>query len=135
MVNRLLHPQEVEVFYILPTLRKYFAVYMKERGFSQKHIAELLEVESATVSQYVNEKRANKIQFDDHVLKEVKQAAGKITDKLSMLRETQRLLRYIRHSNALCVIHRQLSNLPETCTPASIGCSVGGELGGPRLCH
>lgn len=133
MVNRLLHPQEVEVFYILPTLRKYFAIYLKEKGLMQKQIAELLDVKGATVSQYVNEKRANKIKFDNNVLEKIKDSAGHITDKLSLLRETQHLLRFIRQSNALCAIHRQLSHLPETCTPPSIGCNVGGELGG--ICH
>ena len=132
MANRLLHPQEVEVFYILPTLRKYFAISLKEKGLMQKQIAELLDVEGATVSQYVNKKRANKIKFDSHVLEKIKDSASRITDKFSLLRETQNLLRYIRQSNALCAVHRQLSNLPETCTPESIGCNVGGELCGTR---
>ncbi|MBI4016080.1 MAG: hypothetical protein HY363_00125 [Candidatus Aenigmarchaeota archaeon] len=130
MVNRLLHPQEVEVFYILPTLRKHFAICLKDKGLMQKQIAELLDVEGATVSQYVNEKRANKIKFENNVLEKIKESTERITDKLSLLRETQHLLKFIRQSNALCTIHRQLSHLPETCTPSSIGCNVGGELSG-----
>ena len=137
MVNRLLHPQEVEVFYILPTLRKYFAIYMKERGLKQKEIAELLQIESATVSQYVNEKRANKIHFEENILSEIKLSTERITDKLSLLREVQRLLKMIRETKALCTIHHAFSQLPETCTPDDIGCTVGGELGSSRtrICY
>ncbi len=122
MVNRLLHPQEIEVFYILPTLRKYFALNLKERGMLQKDIAELLEVEGATVSQYLSKKRANKIRFDENVLDEIRHSAARINDKLSMLRETQHLLRFIRHTNALCMIHHQISNLPANCNPEAVGC-------------
>ena len=136
MVNRMLHPQEIEVFYILPALRKYLAKYLKERGLKQKDIAELLQIESATVSQYVSEKRANKINFDEQVLLEIKQATAQLTDKVSMMREMQRLLQIVRKTNTLCKIHRLLSNLPDSCNPTAVGCNVGGELESKtRICN
>ncbi len=138
MVNRLLHPQEIEVFYVLPALRKHIALSMKEQGMKQKDIAEVLQIEGATVSQYVSEKRANKITFNESLLEEIKQATARITDKLSMIREIQHLLRRVRETNTLCTIHHSISNLPENCTPTEMGCDVGGELGDEartRVCY
>lgn len=128
MVNRLLHPQEIEVYYILPTLRKYLALSMKTQGIQQKDIAKRLGIEGATVSQYLNDKRANKITFDDPVIQEVNKSAHLITDPVSLLTETQRLLHYIRQTKTLCTIHRMISNLPETCTPEAVGCGISGGV-------
>ncbi|MBI2110228.1 hypothetical protein HYT51_00405, partial [Candidatus Woesearchaeota archaeon] len=49
MVNQFLHPQEIEVFYIIPALRRQLAIEMKKNGLKQKRIAELLLIEDATV--------------------------------------------------------------------------------------
>ncbi len=112
----LLQPQEIEVFYILPTLRREIAVAMKKNGLKQTKIAELLHIETATVSQYINKKRGNKIILDPLIKAEIKKSIPKITDKVSFIQETQRLLRLARQSGALCQIHRQLEDLPDHCT-------------------
>ena len=104
----------------------------------QKDIAEVLQVEGATVSQYISEKRANKITFNNALLAEIKQSTVRITNKLSMIREIQHLLRRVRETNTLCTIHHSISDLPENCTPAEMGCDVGGELGDEartRICY
>jgi len=36
---KVLHPQEVEVFYVLPAVRKEFAAALKARGVAQSRIA------------------------------------------------------------------------------------------------
>lgn len=119
------HPQEIEVFYLIPALKRHLAVRMKERGLKQVEIAHLLSVEEAAVSQYLSNKRGNKISFDSPVVKEIEASADRITDQLSMLREMQRLLRYVRFSGALCKIHKQLSNIPSACHPDVIHCFGG----------
>ena len=50
--------QELEVWYILPAIRKAFAIEMIRQGIPQKRIAVLLGVTSAAISQYKNDKRA-----------------------------------------------------------------------------
>ena len=45
MVNRVLQPQELEVFYVIPALRREFSLRLKESGKSQKDIAKVLGVE------------------------------------------------------------------------------------------
>ena len=58
MANTLfLQPQEIEVFYIIPAIRRHIAMYMKLRGLKQNKIAELLHIDKAAVSQYIKKKR------------------------------------------------------------------------------
>ena len=61
MGKKLLQPQEIEVFYVLPALKRYLSIYMKENGLNQSEIAIMLDLEKAAVSQYINNKRGNKI--------------------------------------------------------------------------
>ena len=56
---KVLQPQEVEVFYLLPTLRKEIAKALKTRGHDQKRIAAMLGVTDAAVSQYISGKRGS----------------------------------------------------------------------------
>lgn len=124
-MTQLLQPQEIEVFYILPALRSQLAMEMKSLGYKQKKIASLLAIEDAAVSQYINKKRGNKIEFEPAMRQEIAKSAEKITDKLSLLREMQRLLRAIKETREICRIHKQLSEIPETCTPEAIDCFGG----------
>ena len=121
MVNKLLLPQEIETFYIIPTLRRHLAEGMKEQGMKQKDVAQIFMVNTATISQY-NKKRGHQITFNLEVLGEIKKSAGLIKDHFTYLRETQRLLRYLRLTKILCQIHKQLSPVPEHCEPEETGC-------------
>ena len=58
MVNKLIQPQEVEVWYIIPLIRKELALAMKKRKMPQNEIASLLGVTDSAISQYSNNKRA-----------------------------------------------------------------------------
>ena len=122
MANKLLLPQEIETFYIIPTLRSCFASHMKETGMKQKDIAKILNINSAAISQYTNNKRGNKITFDESISQEIKKSAFLIKDTLSYLRETQRILNVIREKKEICRIHKQFSHLPDSCHPEVIGC-------------
>ncbi|MBI4159064.1 hypothetical protein HY500_02280 [Candidatus Woesearchaeota archaeon] len=117
-----LQPQEVESLYIIPALRKHFAVEMKKNGLKQKQIASLLCIEDAAVSQYLNDKRGNKIKLSKDTLNEVSKSTIGIRDKASFLRETQRILRFIGDTGEICKIHKQVSDVPEDCTPVLAQC-------------
>ncbi|MFH1405899.1 MAG: hypothetical protein ABIG52_01635 [Nanoarchaeota archaeon] len=54
------HPQEIEVWYILPAIRKELVLALKEKGHTQKEIASFLNVTEPAISQYTKEKRAKK---------------------------------------------------------------------------
>ena len=123
MVNKsFLHPQELETYYIIPTIRRYLALYMKERGLKQKDIAHILGINTATISQYKSEKRAHKITFNEDIIKETQKAAQRIKDRLSYLKETQHLLDIIRDTEFICQIHKQYSEVPEECNIKEVGC-------------
>lgn len=125
MVNKmLLHPQEIETFYILPTLRRYFALYLKELGLKQKEVAELLGINSATISQYSSNKRGHQIDFQQDVLDEIKLSAHKIKNTATYFRETQHILAFLRSKKVICDVHKQFSPVPENCEPDDIGCNI-----------
>ena len=123
MVNKaLLHPQEIETYYIIPTIRKYFALYLVEQGRKQKEVAELLGIHTAAISQYRSNKRATQITFPPEIISEMKKSAFKIKDHYSYFQETQRLLVLIRKTKVLCQIHHQFSSIPQGCDPHKVGC-------------
>ena len=119
---KLLQRQEVEVFYIIPSLRRHLAIEMKNLGMKQKEVAILLGIEEAAVSQYIKGKRGNKVELSEEIRGEVKNSAKIIKDRISLLREMQRLIRIIMSTGELCKIHKVLSDIPEECEPGLINC-------------
>ena len=105
MVKKLLQPQEIEVFYVLPALRRELAVSLKSAGNSQKDIAALLGVTGAAVSQYFSSKRASQIKFSVELKKAIGESAAKIADDISLMNEMQRLLKLTRTERVACQVH------------------------------
>ncbi len=126
MVNKkakkLLLPQEVETFYIIPTIRKCFAKELMKDGMKQKDIAELFGVTKAAVSQYLSRKRGNELKFEPRIMKEIVKSAEEITNTYSYLRETEHILQYIRRTSCICKFHRMFSTIPLMCNPEAMGC-------------
>ncbi len=89
-------PQEIEVFYTLPAIRREMAISMKASGRKQKDIAKLLCVEESTISQYLKDKRAAKIRLDERFRKDIAEAAKRIASQADFIREAQRLLSIMR---------------------------------------
>jgi len=122
MVKQLLHPAEIETYYILPTLRSQLAKFMKASGLQQKQIATIMRIQEATVSQYISDKRGRSFNFNQEMLIEIKKSAILIKDDISLLREINRLLQLARTTNTLCDVHRLYSTVPDNCKPEEIGC-------------
>ncbi len=126
---QLLHPQEIEVYYILPALRRELSIALKRKGLEQKRIAELLGVTAAAVSQYLRNKRASDFRFDQQLQEEIGKAADRITSTPVMVAETQRLLSLSRLSGMTCQIHHKVSGISKTCDacqPTQL-ISIGGK--------
>ena len=112
----MLHPQEVEVFYVLPALRKEFAVAFKANGDSQTKIAKMMGVTDAAVSQYLKEKRAMNVKFTQEVKAKIKKAAFRIKEQAQFIFETQQLLNGFLQDRTTCKIHLQMNpELPRDC--------------------
>ena len=67
MTSPLKHPQEIEVWYILPAIRRELVVVLKEKGISQKKIAEMVGIVQSAVSQYLAGKRGGEVVFPKDV--------------------------------------------------------------------
>ncbi len=100
-------PQEIEVWYIIPTIRKELALELRDvHGLSQKDIAKILKISPAAVSQYSKKKRAKNIKFDEEVNKMIKESAAILAEHPGLfLRELSRLTHFMRDTEVVCKIH------------------------------
>ena len=98
-------PQEVEVWYLLPALRKHLAVYLKKEGMKQKDIAITLSLTEPAVSQYLKKKRGETISLSPDMVGEVAMSARTLMGDSSKLRsELQRLLKRLRETRFICSV-------------------------------
>ncbi len=117
MVIQLLQPQELEVYYLLPALRRELANALKQHGKSQKEIAQMFGITEAAVSQYVHEKRGVDVDFTPELEKTIKNAAARITDTVTFIKETQQLLHKVWNDRFICTVcHNQNgAAIPKGC--------------------
>ena len=114
-------PQEVEVWYVLPAIRRELALMMISKGRPQKQIAKMLGVTEPAVTQYKLKKskrsRGDQIQIPKDIIPEVGIAAQAIMDAWDdkkedsdvyevMTREINRLIEVLRDAGVLCEIHK-----------------------------
>ncbi|MBI2112379.1 helix-turn-helix domain-containing protein [Candidatus Woesearchaeota archaeon] len=109
------HPQEIEVWYVIPAIRKELTVDLVKRGKSQRQVAKILGITEAAVSQYLKNKRANDLTLPPDVKSFLKKAAEKIHDEKTAYRQIQEVSKYVRESKALCKIHLSFEKDLSTC--------------------
>jgi len=104
IVNMYLLPQEIEVWYIIPAVRKELAMLLiSEYRLSYEKTGDTLGVSKAAVSQYVSNKRANKIKLSDEVKKEIKKSSKVIYENPRMaVLEIQRILKFMKDTSCSC---------------------------------
>ena len=115
-------PQEIEVWYILPAIKRGIAIELVSKGLKQKDIAKLLKVTEASISNYIKSKRAATIELNKIVDSEIKKSAEKLlsakednSNKI-LVKELQRICKIIRDEKILCKAHKQLdSSISKTC--------------------
>jgi|SRR5208283_4366589 len=101
-------PQELEVWYLIPALRREFAkIFIEDYKLKQREAAKYLGITEAAISQYVKSKRGNEIKFSSEAMKEIKKSAKEIIeDKGDITREIYRLCINLRKSRIMCDFHR-----------------------------
>lgn len=130
-------PQEIEVWYVLPSIRRELTRVMIARGILQKDIARMLGVTEPAVTQYKIERssrsRGDQIEIPSEFHKDIERAAERIVMAWAddpppgrayevMTREINRLIRLFHKSGLLCDIHRRYSEgVHEGCTACSVG--------------
>jgi predicted transcriptional regulator len=109
-------PQEIDVWYILPAVRKEIALALAKKGMKQREIAKKLGMTEAAVSQYMKNKRAKSIELPAKIREDIHKAAGKLATEQDCHRyEVQTILNTIKMSGFLCKIHRKYDKVPECC--------------------
>ena len=112
-------PQEIEVRYILPGIRRELAkTLIKDHKLSQKEAANILGLTEAAISQYRHSKRAKEVVFSNEVVNEIRVSADRIladNSKQRLIAEMYRIssLTTVRH--ILCDIHRSQSKDLANC--------------------
>jgi uncharacterized protein len=104
-------PQEIEVWYIIPAVRKELAKQLtKKHGLSYEKAGIILGVSKAAVSQYLSNKRANKIKLTPEVKKEVAKSAKIIAENpKTALSEMQRILKYMKDKKCSCEVCKKFN--------------------------
>ncbi|MBI2101169.1 hypothetical protein HYT53_01025 [Candidatus Woesearchaeota archaeon] len=113
-------PQEVEVRYILPAIRRELArIFIEEYNLSQKEAAKILGLTEAAISQYRHSKRAKEVVFSDKAIMEIKVSAAKIlaekSNRQRVIAEMYRISNLTTVKQILCDIHRQQSKELGNC--------------------
>lgn len=115
-------PQEVEVWYVLPAIRRELARVMISKEIPQKQIAQMLGVTEPAVTQYKLNKskrsRGDQVQIPEAVLPELLKSADLIIKAWEeraegefvyeqMTREINRIIEVLREKGTLCDVHRE----------------------------
>lgn len=107
-------PQEIEVRYILPAIRRELArIFVQEHKLNQKEAAKILGLTEAAVSQYQHSKRAKEVVFSGNVTNEIRASAMKIladkSSKQRLMAEMFRISSLAKVKQILCDLHRAQS--------------------------
>mgnify|MGYP001413296108 CR=1 FL=1 len=111
-------PQEIEVWYLIPSLRKEFAkIFIKDYGLTQKKVAKILGITEAAISQYLNSKRGSESKFSVKEKKEIKKSADKIMKKPGdFMKILYNLCNSLRESKTICELHKNHDKtIPRNC--------------------
>ena len=104
-------PQEIEVWYIIPAVRKELArLLTRKYEMSYEAAGKILGISKAAISQYLSNKRANKIKLTPDVKKEVAKSAKMIVEnpKVAMF-EVQRILKYMKDKRCSCEVCKKFN--------------------------
>ena len=100
-------PQELEIWYLFPALRRELSKEMIKLNLKQADIARRLGTTRAAVSQYLKSKRAQKIKFDIKTKKAIKETAKQlISEDKSLIFHMQKLLHIAKQNKVLCRLHQ-----------------------------
>ena len=102
-------PQEIEVWYVLPAIRRELAKAMLEKDLKQSKIAEIMGVTAPAISQYLKSKRAKEVRFGNNLLREIRKSAGRIIgNRFLLMPEIQNICSMARKEELLCELHRKV---------------------------
>lgn len=104
-------PQEMEVYYVIPAIRRELAKALIKEGLKQNKIAKIFGVSDACVSNYFKAKRAQDVKFNKELKKTIKDCASDLKKgKACYISIVQKICKEFKQSNCLCDLHKKLDN-------------------------
>jgi len=113
-MEKVITPQEIEVWYVLPAVRKGLVTEMISLGLNQKEASEMLGITESAVSQYLSGKRGYDVTFDGKTSDEIRKSAKRIVDGGNVVSELNRICEYSMSHMVLCRIHK-MHGAPKKC--------------------
>ncbi|MEX0933090.1 MAG: hypothetical protein WDZ77_03270 [Candidatus Pacearchaeota archaeon] len=113
-----LMPQEVEVWYLIPAIRREFSnIFTKDYNLNQKETAKILGITESAVSQYLKSSRGSKANFSIEDKNKIKISAEKVINgKKDFMKVLYNLCLDLRKSRTICTIHKnQDKSVPKDC--------------------
>lgn len=97
-------PQEIEVWYIIPAIRREFSrILVEKHGLTLEKAGEIIGVTKAAVSQYLKNKRASSFKLPPSVKKEIEKSAGLVAGNKNLaVQEIMRILTLIKKTKCSC---------------------------------
>lgn len=109
-------PQELEVWYVLPAIRRELTKGLLKVGLKKSQIAKKLNITKSAVSQYLKEKRGNEFIFNKKINMELKEAIKNlISNKTTPLFEIQRICNLVKTEHILCKFHKTKNPSLKNC--------------------
>lgn len=111
-------PQEIEVWYLIPALRRELArIFIEKYDLSQKKAAEVLGITEPAISQYLSSKRGNEVKFSKKEMAEIEKTAEEVMKKnRNIVRSLYDLCIKFRENKTICDLHKnQDKNIPKNC--------------------
>lgn len=102
-------PQEIEVWYIIPAIRKELSrILTTKYKMTFEKVGGILGVSKAAVSQYLKKKRACLVKFPIKIKKEIEKSADVIVkDEKKAVREIVRILSLLKKTKCSCEVCRK----------------------------
>jgi len=104
-------PQEIEVFYVIPAIRRELAKALVKRGFKQKQVAEIFGVSKACICNYFKAKRGQEVKFDAKTKELINGCADDLkSGKTCFISAIQKVCKEFKQSECLCDLHKKLDD-------------------------
>lgn len=102
-------PQEIEVWYIIPAIRKELSRILTSRhNMTFEKAGNILGISKAAVSQYLSKKRASKFKLPREIKKDIEKSARIISqDNKKAVSEIMKILAVIKKMKCSCIICRK----------------------------
>ena len=110
-----MQPQEIEVWYVIPAIRKEICRNLLKRGIKKSKIAEILGITKSAVTQYISSKRGGKIELTSGILRRIDSEVINLLDGGCATYSIQKILNNIRKSSLMCRFHQKLEKIPKKC--------------------